>query len=426
MLGGSDDAVQIKIGDEDIRSIVESYEVKLSILQVPAAFSLRLGWSELAIDLLHKAKPGTPFELKVGGRLLQSGIIDARAVPSASNTTVEIRGRDYLARLFDAFVAEDEEFTQKDYQSLTRRVMDLAGLTEAKGHYLEPTNDAARRFLTGTQLQARQESELATELFTGALGGTGSLVYQTPKTKIGERYYDFLQRQYKLVGLFLWATPDKTFVLAAPNARQAPSYSIFRARSTDGSEGYSNVLDCRFNDDTTMRHSMAIVFGRSGGGKNGATTCQGVFTDDQMLNTGPDGDVDKTLYGIDKQIIIHDADVKNTEQCEFVARRIIAEERRAGWQLEYTVAGHTTFSADADNQKATWGPDTIVQVDDYELGMHGPFYLEACTYSRGSNGTTTKLTLMRPGDLLFATGLDGEDGAILQRKLKVPRGKTVR
>lgn len=416
-LGGSTDAVRIKLGDEDIKTIVESYEVKISILQIPSAFSLRLGWSDIAVDLLNKAKPGTPFELSVGPRLLQTGRIDARAVPTAQSTTVEIRGRDYAAVLLDAFVENEQSFSQKDYLSLTRKVMDLAGLTADKGHTIAETNDNARKLLTGGAITANQDSELASVIETGALGGTGNLVFQTPKTKVGERYFDFLQRQYKLAGLFLWATPDKTFVLAAPNSRQPATYAIYRARGANGaaSNEASNVLDCRFNDDTTMRHSEVTVFGRTGG-KNGVENCVGTSVDEEIVNN----------YQLDKRIVIHDADVKNKAQCEFVARRIMSEERRAGWQLEYTVAGHTIPSSYASDGIATWGPDTIVQVEDEELGIHGPFYLEACCYMRSSAGTTTKLTLMRTTDLLFATGLDGPGGTILQRKLKVPRGKTVR
>lgn len=409
------DTVRIRIGDSDLK-FVESYEAKISILQVPSAFSLRLGWSQTAIELLNLAVPGSTFELWVGKRMLQSGIIDARSVPSAASTTVEIRGRDWLGILFDAFVAEDQSFTEATYFELTRKVMDLAGLTEAKGHYLQADNDGNRRFLTGTKLIARYDAELATELLTGSLGGTGNLVFQTPKTKVGERYFDFLTRQYKLAGLFLWASPDKTFVLAAPNARQPTLFNIYRARGSHGAaDESSNVRDCRFQDDTTMRHSMATVFGRSGGGKHAIDTCEGQFIDDEMFN----------VYKIDKRIVVHDSDVKNREQCEFVARRIISEERRAGWQLEYTVAGHTVFNADADDRVATWGPDVMVQVDDEELGMHGPFYLEACTYSRNPQ-TMTKLTLMRPSDLLFATGLNADDGDVIKRKLRVPSGKTVR
>lgn len=428
-LGGGKDVVKVRLGDQDIL-ITESYEVKTSILQQPSAFSLRLGSNDLAIDILNLAIPGTPFELSINGRLLQTGIIDFRGVPSAKSTDVEIRGRDWLSVLVDSYVPEDQEFAQKSYYDLTRKVLDLAGLTEAKGHFLQILNDTNRRLLTGSSLVPREGTEVATELFTGALGGTGNLVFQTPKTKTGERYWDFLQRQYKLAGLFLWASPDKTIVLAAPNANQPPSYSLFRARARPGASENSNILDCSWRDDTTMRHSECRVFGRSGGGKKGIETCDGVFVDPDFEPLGQgQGLAPSTAfnpqYKLNKTIVIHDADVKNREQCEFVARRIISEERRAGWQLEYTVAGHTVFSESADNQTATWGPDTVVQVDDEELGMHGQFYLEACTYSRTPQ-TTTKLTLMRTTDLLFATGLAGEPGGVVQRKLKVPRGKTVK
>lgn len=415
-LGGGKDVVTIKLGDQEVR-LTESYEVKVSILQVPSAFSLRLGSDDTAIELLNMAVPGTTFELSIGGRLLQTGRVDFRGVPSAKSTEVEIRGRDYLAILYDAFVAEEQSFNQKDYYSLTRKVMDLAGLTEAKGFILRADNNVTRKLLTGSNIVPTESAELATMTQTGALGGTGNLVFETPKTKVGERYWDFLQRQYKLAGLFLWASPDKSFVLAAPNANQEPSYSVFRARANGRASENSNVLDCSFRDDTTMRHSQCKVFGRSGGGKRGVETCDGIFTDDELVNPP---------YNLEKLIVIHDADVKNKEQCEFVARRIISEERRAGRQLEYTVAGHTVFSEAADGLVATWGPDTVVRVFDEEIGeVDKSWYLEACTYSRNPQ-TTTKLTLMRTTDLLFATGLAAEDGGIVKRKLKVPRGKTVR
>jgi prophage tail gpP-like protein len=415
-IGGNDnDAVQIRLGDEDVKKIVASYEVKIGLLQVPGAFALRLGWAGQAIELLNKAVPGTPFELWVGPRRLLTGKVDARGVPTASSTEVEIHGRDHLATLFDAYVEEEQEFTERTYFDLTRKVLDLAGLTEAKGHYLQAFNDANRRLLTGSKIIARAPDAIATELLTGSLGGTGDLVFETPKTKVGERYYDFLTRQLKLAGLFLWCSPDKTFVLAAPNADQAPSYLLYRSRSTAAAEENTNVLDCRFQDDATMRHSQVEVFGRSGGGKRGIETCSGVFSDDEILN----------FYKFTKRLVIHDADVKNREQSEFVARRIISQERRAGWQLEYTVAGHTVFSADADDNRATWGPDTVVQVEDEQLGISGPHYIEAVTYSRHPH-TTTRLTLMRPTDLLFATALAPEQGGTIVRKLKVPRGKTVR
>lgn len=417
-LGGPHDSILLQLGDTEIK-IAESYEVKVSVFQQPSAFSLRLGSGSTAADILELARPGTPFKLSVytGGspRLIQTGLIDSRHVPSAAQTQVEVRGRDYMAHLFDAYIEEEQDFPQADFLSLTRAVMDKAGLTEAKGHYIQVINDVNRFLLTGVKAKVRGEgTELAQELDTGALAGTGQLVYKTLKAKLGTRYYDFLQQQFKLAGLFLWASPDKTFVLARPLAKQDASFFLRRSRTS----GQTNIIDCSFSDDTTMRHSKAIVYGKSGGGKRGVEICRGEFVDPEMQN-----------YGFDKNIVVHDADVKTQAECEYVARRILSEQRRNGWKLDYTVSGHIVPSQNSYTGVAVWGPDTIVNVSDEEMHVDGDdslnfktnFYLEAVTYSRSPH-THTKLHLVRPGDLLYAHGLQ-EDGTIIKRKLhqKKPR-----
>lgn len=418
-LGGEHDSIGLKLGGTDIR-IAESYEVKVSILQQPSAFTLRLGSDTTAGEILKLATPGTPFELSVitGGtpRVIQSGLIDSRGVPSANYTQVEVKGRDYMAHIFDAFIEEEQDFPQKTFYELTRAVLDQAGLTTDKGHFLQATNDINRFLLTGARPSVRDQTDQIQELETGSFAGTGQLVYKTLKAKLGVRYFDFLQQQYKLAGLFLWASPDKTFVLARPRATQDPSFFLKRSRN-----GGTNIIDCRFQDDTTMRHSEAVVYGRSGGGKKGVEICRGAYPDDEMQN-----------LGFSKRIVIHDADVKTQAECEYIARRTLADERRAGWQLEYTVAGHQTPSPNSLTGTAIWGPDTMANVKDEELAVTGDpallsnsnYYIEAVTYSRNPQ-TQTKLTLMRPGDLLFAHGLQ-DDGTVIKRKVNAKGGKTVR
>lgn len=427
-LDGSHDTIGLKIDGYDIK-IAESYEVKISILQQPSAFALRMGSNKTAADLLSIASPGSTFELSVitGGtpRVVQSGIIDSCGVPSAGFTQVEVKGRDYLSVLFDSFVDEEQDFPQDNFLKLTRKVLDLVGLTEARGHRLHSINDTNRKLLTGVNVQTRNSVELAEELHTGSLAGTGDLVYKTMKAKLGTRYYDFLQQQYKLAGLFLWASPDKTFVLARPRADQDASYNLYRGRPGNSAQA-TNILDCRFHNDTSMRHTSVTVYGRSGGGKNGAVICQGVFPDDEMYNNYT------LVNGYNKNLVVHDQDVKDQAECEYVARRMICEERRAGWQLEYTVAGHQVPSSKSATGVAIWGPDTVIRVDDEEihngsnpsLNFKKNFYLEAVTYSSNPQ-KTTKLTLMRPEDLLFAHGLQ-DDGSVIKRNNNSGKGKTIK
>ena len=55
---------------------------------------------------------------------------------------------------------------------------------------------------------------------------------------------------------------------------------------------------------------------------------------------------------------------------------------------------------------AVWTPNTTVQVDDDEFGLHGVYWLESCEYKRAPQ-TETVLRLMRVTDLLFGA-LDNE------------------
>jgi prophage tail gpP-like protein len=418
-IGGPNDQIIITLGGVDVK-LTESYEVKISILQQPSAFTLRLGDHNTAADILQLAEPGTDFQLKVGTgdgvRIIQAGRIDSRAVLSSSTTQVEIKGRDWMAHLFDSFVEQEQDFPQKNFYDLTRAVMDKAGLLKDIGYDLKVLNDDNRKLMTGARPMFHGSTELAHELNTGALSGTGELVYKTLKAKLGTRYYDFLQQQYKLAGLFLWASPDKSFVLARPRSTQEPSFFIRRDR-----RGETNVIDCSFRDDTTMRHGLVTVFGKSGGGKRGVEICRGAEVDPEMIN-----------HHLVKTLVVHDPDAKTKEECEYVARRIISEARRAGWQLEYTLAGHQAPCVSSDSGFAVWGPDMVVNVKDMEFHVDGDdslnfkrdFYIEAVTYSRNPQ-TQTKITLMRPGDLLFATGLQDDD-QIIKRKSTPLKGATLK
>ncbi len=104
--------------------------------------------------------------------------------------------------------------------------------------------------------------------------------------------------------------------------------------------------------------------------------------------------------GISRLLTHEDHKCKSIAQADFFARRLIAEARRHGWSLTYTVAGHTTIGT--SGQRVVWSPNTTVQVDDDELDIHGVFYIEGVRFTRGPQ-TLTELHLMRPADMLFAT-----------------------
>jgi prophage tail gpP-like protein len=105
--------------------------------------------------------------------------------------------------------------------------------------------------------------------------------------------------------------------------------------------------------------------------------------------------------GYERPLVHRDVNVTNDKQAEFYARRVLAESRRASWQLIYTMAGHSTDSLLGG--RAVWAVDTVVDVADDEFGLNGSLWIESVTHRRNPQ-TTTEIVLMRGDDLVFATG----------------------
>jgi prophage tail gpP-like protein len=397
-LGGYQDQVLLRLGSEDLK-IVESYEVKAGVLQQPGAFTIRLGWGKTAAELIKRYPPGTPFELYIGPTLAMSGLTYGRAQPSSNFTQIEIKGRDYLAVLFDDEIQREYAFTDETYFKLTRKILNVVGLKEDTGDgqggptrfVLDDNNDNNRAVVSRVKAKPRQKGEIIELIPTGATTGAGKVFYKSLKARTGTRWFDFLQEQYKFVGLFLMATGSGNFVLFRPRADMDPVCSITRTRGATRKQG--DAISCRFQDDTTMRHAAYIVYGRGGSGKEGRDQILGSYVDDEMV-----------AYGFRNCRTITDDDCKSNAEADYIARRTCAEERRAGWQLSYTVSGHTYPSQQANGSFGVWVPDTVCRVDDDELDIHGNFYVESVTYARAPE-TTTEITLMRPQDLIFADKL---------------------
>jgi hypothetical protein len=412
-IGGPEDALHIRLGELSY-VLTEHYELKCSFFQQPAAFTLRLGpkltededpngrRERLVIDVLSAARPGTEFELFIqrpdGARvIIQSGKVDSRGSPGAMPLQAEIKGRDYMAQLFDAYVEEETTFTEKTYYDLVRKVLDIVGLKEQSlpdgstrfALLVAPENN--KRVNASRRQKAPRNTQVIRQIETGAGGGTGKVVLQTPTVKLGTRWYDFLQQVLKLGALWLYATGEGNFVLTRPNIDQEPAFYLYRrAKARAGViDEYSNVLDHRFDDDTTQRHSEIIVYGRGGGGKAGRNKYKGVVTDKEMV-----------AYGFNKKLTVHDEDVKSNAECEYVARKMMLEERRAGWRLSYVVAGHTMESLANPSGRAIWGPDMMCQVADDQLSVKAELWLDSVTFNRNPHATTT-VELAWPNDLVI-------------------------
>jgi prophage tail gpP-like protein len=395
------DKVELTVNGETLL-INKSYQIECSVFTVPSTFGLRVGHSDTCAQLLRRFQPGMEFRLSINGNVIQVGTIDNVDTGGSSGTEVNIAGRDRLALLWDSYLGSERTFKESTFAALVEQALEAQGYSQ---YTLTASNAANRQAVTGVQKTSETgrsaSAERALEDVTGeGFGGNNaeksSVIHNTIKGKLGTRWLELIQKQLSRAGLFIWAGTDGSFILSEPNAKQLPSYRIQRssgvvARGTGINTG---VMTPQFRNQTDKRNSKAIVWGRTTGGEGARQKVRGEFVDEEMV-----------AWGINKTIVVDDKDIKTAKEAEYAARRLIAEQRRAGWSLEYTVSGHSTQSLLQPGTRAIWAPDTVVEVKDEFLDINGNFYLSDVSFSRSDKGTTTSLRLMRPEDLVFAEEL---------------------
>lgn len=388
------DDVVLTLAGESL-AITQSYEVRAGIFMQPAGFAVRVGHGGVARKIIEKYPPGTLFSLAVGGNVVQTGFTDGFGAGEGSGATeVTLKGRDMMAPVVKAYVAAETAFSGVTYAELVEQVLALCGLqsyTRATGK-LQVSNEANRKRITGKQIVQTAPPSVdkvnfeldgaEVTLFRNEVPGTTKSVYKPLKVTLGTKWYEgFLKIQLERGGLFLWAAGDGSIVLSAPNPAQEPAFRIFRPQR--GERGPSNVIAGPWTVNHEGRYQNWVVYGRGGGLQFGRWKTRGEYVDPEIT----DGSTNTH----------HDNSCDTLRKCEHLARRRAAEANRDAWNLTYKVAGHST---DGRLGRGVWAPDTMVAVDDRELGIAGNFYLESLTMNCGPEKTTT-LRLMRPEDLLF-------------------------
>lgn len=374
-LGAGDDIVVLELGGEQM-TLYSGYSVETSIFTQPAAWSLRLGSGATAKELIAKAPPNTPFKIRIGGTLVQSGMTDGfEGSDGEGATEVTFSGRDALAPLHDGYVLAENSFVGVTYEQIVEKALRAVGIGS---FVLVFDNDANRKAISGGKAAPNK---------TPAPAGQkpiGHIVY----VRIGDRWYDFVRSHLERAGLFLWAGADGTFIITRPNASQRPTYRITRKRGQTRDE--VNAIGAHYRNMTTHRFSHCVVYARGGGKKHGVSQSLGRAVDAQMK--------DAYGYGESKPLVLRDVDAKDVATAEFHAKRKLAEAARSGWAVGYTMAGHTAPALGGG--RAVWAADTMVEVDDDEYGIHGTYWIESVTFRRDPK-TTTDLVLMDPQHLAF-------------------------
>lgn len=401
-----DDTVSLTLNGEQVL-IATGFSIQQSLLKQPAEFSITLGRGSITPDpnqgptvkeLIQKYPPNTPFQLFVNGNLRMTGKTDGYRASAKGNSATEmtIFGRDTLAPLHDAHIDRELPFNDATYKSLVQFVLKEVGLDPSK---LVSSGTADRKVKAGVNIRELLPVQTVDEILRGKGEGlTAGAAHSVLQAKPGDRWMDFLRKQLDRAGLFLWAGADGSIILSAPNVNLLPTYRIVRRRGQSRNE--VNVIHADFLNDTRPRYTFAVVYGRGGGKHKGRQLSKGDSTDDEMLNVYKFG---KSFDGTDintRSLVVRDTHCQNNAQAAYLAQRKLAEGRRHGYQLVYTLAGLSTPTI--GNERAVWTPDTLVEVKDEEFGIDATFWLEHVDFQR-KPFTQTTIHLMRTFDLVFGT-----------------------
>lgn len=407
------DTVTITLGGSEIQ-ICTGFNISQSILKQPCEFSIRLGRGSTDHDakkgpttreLIKAAPPNTPFQLYINDNLRMTGRTDGYRVTAAGGQASELTifGRDTLAALHDAHIHEEKSFNDATYKSLVETVLKLVGYKDFKLDATGAGPRADRKLKAGVSVRELLPVRTVQEILdnkgegqtSGAGGSGGSTAHNTLQTKLGERWMDFLRKQLDRAGLFLWAGADGKIFLSAPNANLSPTYRVVRERGQ--TRNMVNVTHADLMNDTRPRYSYGVIYGKHGGKKAGVQKSKGDSVDDEMLGYG---------YDIERAITIRDKYCQNPAQAAYLAQRKLAEGRRHGYQLVYTMSGLSTPAIGGG--RAVWTPDTTVEIVDDEFGIDETtpggniFWLDTVDFSRQPKSNTT-IHLMRPYDVVFGT-----------------------
>lgn len=424
----ADDKVTLTLNGESIL-LATSFSIKQSVLQQPGTFEIRLGRGSVnpdprlgptVKDLIAKYPPNTPFELRINNCLRMTGRTDGYRANAAGGAATELTifGRDTLAPLHDAHIYKEMSFNDATYSSLVKAVLEEVGLDPTK---LSTSGaNADRKLKSGVPVRELLPVRIIDEILAGkfedgsGIGGsngsggttTSGAAASVLQTKAGDRWMDYLRKQLDRAGLFLWAGGDGTIILSTPHAELGPIYRITRRRGQQRNE--VNVIHADLMNDTRPRYAFGVVYGRGGGRNKGRTKSIGDAIDNEMLEVYGFGKNSKGEPTHSRALVIRDTHCQNAAQASFLAQRKLAEGRRHGWQLVYTMAGLSTPALGGG--RAVWTPDTVVQVQDEEFGINSNFWIESVEFGRHPQSYTT-IRLMRATDVIFGTAEFGGGGA---------------
>jgi prophage tail gpP-like protein len=314
-----------------------------SDLMVPAdAWQFELG--PVLGDLPSAVAEGRPVKVKVGGRVVMSGRVDAITHEAGrQGRSLAISGRDGAAVLVDC---ASPVFASR-----------LATLDEIAAKVVRPLGITAIRI--DADATARREKV---------------------NVEPGESAWDTLRHAAEANGLWPWFEPDGTLVIGRPTYTQPPVATL--KLNYDGRE--NNLISLSETRDVSRRFSEVTVLGQAAGkaAESGKHNLKATVTDSGV--------------GWYRPRIVTDHEAETVAIAQARGRKLIADARLDGYALVATLNGHAVDPAAAS--PVLWAPGQRVHLVSQPHAIDAVFFVMARRFTGGrGRPSRTQLTLKEDG-----------------------------
>ncbi len=348
---------------------------------INASFGLRLGgdlyfgWEEISIrrDLtcmsgefnvslmrqmsdgtIPQIQPGRSVHVEIDNAPVLIGWIDSKNVSySADTVTLSISGRDKVGDLIDCAATVKGPF---EYNNM-------------------PLDAVIRKIVEPFKITVKSELNPAPTIKRLAI-------------QPGETAFDFIDRACRAHGVLPVSDGIGGLVLTRPASERSAGALIFG----------QNILTGEMTVDATQRHSLYVVKGQ-------AESLDGTTEAKQMA--GGEGRVeDGEVTRYRPKVLVGE----NQGYSGTLKERALWErkaDRARGTKASYVV--HGWYAADS----VLWRPNTLVSVTDPIAGIASDMLIVAVEFSRGAQGTNTRLDLALPEafDIDTKANSDSDDGS---------------
>ena len=350
----------------------DSYSINSDFLTPCDGWSISLGGDSYWSDVVALVQPNARVQIWIDGVQVLTGFVDSVRTSSTPDggVRVDVQGRDILRPLVKANIHPSFSVKGLTLEQMVSRVVAM--------YYKDPPD-----IFSGPEAQ-RDALELTGNFKPKSRDAQKKKVIDYCQAHPNEGAFEFLSRNLRRFGLWLWADAQGRLVIGGPTYDQAPSYQIKRVRG-QRSIGY---LSATYAQDQTNVPDYLEVRGKSTAKEWEKSTVRATVS---PLSQEELSDQRAGRWDTVSPVYIQHDQAETPEQCAAFARQELSRLQENADVYEVTAMDHRCRVTGN-----IFMVDTVAAVEDQYCHVRDNLWVAARTFSKSVTGGTTTALRMLP------------------------------